>query len=934
MPTSPTTRVIDRLRRSELLRDGAGPSDGELLGRFIERHDEVALAALVGRHGPMVWGVCRRLLNRHDAEDAFQATFLVLVRKATSIKPRGLIGNWLYGVAHRAALQVRRTTARRRTREVQVTVMPDPQTMQPDRRADVQPLLDQELSRLPDRYRSVIVLADLEGRTRKEVARHLGVPEGTVAGRLARARAMLAKRLAARGVALSGAAVAVVLEETGASAGVPVSVMTSTIRSASAFAVVPTTAAVAVSPQVAAVTQGVLKTMLLIKLRAVVAVTLIAGLLSVGAMALSGRTALAWSNQPPAAEQPALMAQQPNHAKEAVTAWGKEVGGLQAGLTRKGSGTYRPGESVELEVKLRNVGKAEVKVAYGLLRECPPRITDPEEERVQAIMPVTKMYKVRVTEFVVKPGDTVSLFRPEVALAERLRGQTGPEPDVSMPTVRVGPGKYKIAFDNMVQSHPALATGDVEFEVQEPAKPEAAPQESVTAWGKEVGGLQAGLGFRPGEKRAFSHDETVTLVLRIRNVSKQEVKFSYLQPFIEHAPIVIDGDGKSVPQPDKLYEIGERLPAQVALALGKEFELHELKRELKPASESGSNRPRPEGRPHALFGTGTVSVQYEQVLGSPLVGHPRWKLDPTLGRLATGKLQLEVRPEPTGGTGEPSSADRPDRKQVEKVIAEIKEMGGSVVVDATLPGTPVVEVELGNTRVGDGWLARLGALPDLQRLYLHNTPVTDAGLAHLTCLPKLRGLTLASTAVSDAGLAHVKKLTRLQNLSLKGSRVTDGGLVHLKGVTGLKSLDMGFTKVTDGGLIQLKELTGLRELDLGPTRVTDAGLVHLAGLTELRQLSLGGTRVTDAGLVHLERLSKLEGLNLSGTEVTDAGLLHLNHLTGLEWLSLGDTKVTDAGLVHLKGLLKLKALSLGGAKTTSGGIAGLRKALPALSIVR
>src|SRR5437763_5617846 len=109
MPTNPITSVIEHLRRAGLLRNDAGLGDGELLGRFLERRDEAALAALVKRHGPMVWGVCRRVLHsHHDAEDAFQAVFLVLVRKAGSVRPRELVGNWLYGVAHQAALQARR----------------------------------------------------------------------------------------------------------------------------------------------------------------------------------------------------------------------------------------------------------------------------------------------------------------------------------------------------------------------------------------------------------------------------------------------------------------------------------------------------------------------------------------------------------------------------------------------------------------------------------------------------------------------------------------------------------------------------------------------------------------------------------------------------------------------------------------------------------
>ena len=212
----------------------------------------------------MVWGVCRRLLSHHDAEDAFQATFLVLVRKAASIAPREMVGNWLYGVAHQTALQARRTAARRRAREVQVTEMPDTEACQQDQWADLQPLLDEELSRLPDNYRAVIVLCDLEGRTRKEVAAQLGCPEGTVASRLVRARAMLAKRLTQRGVALSGGALAAVLSKNAASAGVPASVVMSTIKAASLFAA----GQAVISVKVAALAEGVLKAMLLNKLKA------------------------------------------------------------------------------------------------------------------------------------------------------------------------------------------------------------------------------------------------------------------------------------------------------------------------------------------------------------------------------------------------------------------------------------------------------------------------------------------------------------------------------------------------------------------------------------------------------------------------------------------------------------------------------------------
>jgi len=127
MANNQMSEVLQHLRRAALLRDGAGLTDGQLLEDYLRRREEAALAALVRRHGPMVWGVCRRVLrNYHDAEDAFQATFLVLVRKAASVVPREMVVNWLYGVAHQTALKARATTAKRGTRERQVTQMPEP----------------------------------------------------------------------------------------------------------------------------------------------------------------------------------------------------------------------------------------------------------------------------------------------------------------------------------------------------------------------------------------------------------------------------------------------------------------------------------------------------------------------------------------------------------------------------------------------------------------------------------------------------------------------------------------------------------------------------------------------------------------------------------------------------------------------------------------
>ena len=268
MATSQMNGVIQNLRRNLLLRDGAGLTDGQLLTDYISRRDEAALAALVQRHGPMVWGVCRRVLgNHHDAEDAFQATFLVLVRKAASIASRELLANWIYGVAHKTAMKARATIAKRRVRERQVTDMPEPAVAGQELWDDLQPLLDQELSRLPEHYRAVIVLCDLEGKTRREASRQLGVAEGTVASRLARARVMLAKRLAQQGVVVSGGTLAAMVSQNVASAGVPALVLSKTIKSASLLATGQAAATGLISIKVAILTDGVLRTMFLMKLK-------------------------------------------------------------------------------------------------------------------------------------------------------------------------------------------------------------------------------------------------------------------------------------------------------------------------------------------------------------------------------------------------------------------------------------------------------------------------------------------------------------------------------------------------------------------------------------------------------------------------------------------------------------------------------------------
>jgi RNA polymerase sigma factor (sigma-70 family) len=271
MATGELNKIVERLRTDLASEDVADSADGDLLNRYVRQRDEAAFEALVRRHGPMVMGVCRRILhNSHDAEDAFQATFLVLVRKAVTLRSPGMLGNWLYGVAYRTALAARKEAARRRVKEANVVPRTEPELTWDD----LWPVLDQELERLPEKYRAVVVLCDLEGKTRKEAARDLSLPEGTVASRLAQARTMLAKRLARRGLAVSEGALLTVLSQH-AAVSVSSAVVSSTIQVASLYAAGQ--AAGVISAKVAVLTEGVLNTMLFTKLK-VVTVLLVATL--------------------------------------------------------------------------------------------------------------------------------------------------------------------------------------------------------------------------------------------------------------------------------------------------------------------------------------------------------------------------------------------------------------------------------------------------------------------------------------------------------------------------------------------------------------------------------------------------------------------------------------------------------------------------------
>jgi RNA polymerase sigma factor (sigma-70 family) len=337
MADAPVGSVLRHLRGLAGGASVAAASDRELLERFCARRDEAAFAQLLRRHGPMVLHVGRRVLGpAPDAEDVFQATFLLLARKAGSIRKRQSVGSWLHGVAHHLALQARTREARRQAHERRAASMREATPAAGAAWRELQEVLDQALAEVPEKYRAALVLCCLGGQTQEQAARQLGCPVGTVGSRLARGRALLRARLARRGLALSAAALATALAANGATAALPAGLLKSTLAAGARFAAGDRAAGL-VSAEAAALADGGLKTMFASKAKAVMALMLALGFLVGGVVALARPVA---PDPPPAAdtaEQPRSKAPPAADAADPLP---------EGALARLGTVRFRHGRTV------------------------------------------------------------------------------------------------------------------------------------------------------------------------------------------------------------------------------------------------------------------------------------------------------------------------------------------------------------------------------------------------------------------------------------------------------------------------------------------------------------------------------------------------------------------------------------------------------------
>jgi RNA polymerase sigma factor (sigma-70 family) len=314
-----TAQAGTLLRHIRTLATGCGTgTDRQLLDDFAARRDEAAFAALVSRHGPMVLRVCRRVLgHEQDAEDAFQATFLILAGHARSIRRRDAVADWLHGVAYRTAMNTKRRAARRHSHEARFRAG-TPQAVASPTWDDVQAVLEEEVRRLPPCFREAFVLCVLEGKGGPEAAAELGCKEGTVKSRVNRARHLLRQRLARRGIQLAALLGALSVAESAVKAAVPAALARATIRFGLSVAA-GGPAAAAIPSHIAALAAGVTRAMFLSKAKITAVVLLAAGLLIAGAGALA--------RQAPAAGDPPVGSQKseaggpksaPAAAKQAV----------------------------------------------------------------------------------------------------------------------------------------------------------------------------------------------------------------------------------------------------------------------------------------------------------------------------------------------------------------------------------------------------------------------------------------------------------------------------------------------------------------------------------------------------------------------------------------------------------------------------------------
>jgi RNA polymerase sigma factor (sigma-70 family) len=490
----------------------AAPSDRSLLEQFVARRDEAAFAALLRRHGPLVLGVCRQVLqDGHAAEDAFQATFLVLARKAASVSHHDALAAWLYRVAGNIARTARTADARRRHCETQAALRSATDSTDPPPTTDWQPVLHEEVGRLPAKYRIPVVLCYLDGKTGEEAAQHLGWPVGTVKGRLARARELLRKRLTRRGVALATGGVAALFAQATAPAAAPAALTASTLLLALRFAAGQAAGVAGESIPAILLARGALKTMALTKLLLMTLVVVAAASIATAGVLLAhgprGTEVAAAPVSPPAARAP-----EPAEVVKFTLSTAKKE--------------YRAGEAIDLVLTIDNHSKEEFSAFASRFQDLLDlQVTGPDGHKAERVLnPVEiEFAAARVT---VPPGGSTTV-------KDSLRAINLPKPPGSDHYIRhsyfrmEAPGEYRLRLQV------GKGTGD-----------ELVIKVQGDDFGPDVKGLRARVSLL---RSKFIVGDPIEVSYVVKNVSKEEQTLWHSGFWPNHQVIVHDLFGKEAP---------------------------------------------------------------------------------------------------------------------------------------------------------------------------------------------------------------------------------------------------------------------------------------------------------------------------------------------------------------------------------------------------
>jgi RNA polymerase sigma factor (sigma-70 family) len=826
MATGQAGTVLRHIRKLIGVPPVGETTDSQLLEQFTALQEEPAFTELVRRHGSLVLSVCRGVLHDvHDAEDAFQATFLVLAHKAGSIRKQKSVGSWLYGVAYRIALKAKVQAAQRRAHEREATCMaPSDPLAEVDLR-ELRPLLFEELDRLPTTYRAAVVLCYLEGKTNEEAARQLQWPLGTVKGRLTRARDLLRNRLTRRGLTLSAGLVATVLSEQAASAVVPPALAETTIKAA-ALVAAGKAAGVGVSAPVAALTEGALHDMFLTKLKIAAAFVLALTLIGAGVCVTTYHTLAA--EQPPAKKvdaapeppPPVVVDPKPEPARE------------------------RKFDSTLPLMVFQLIGRSQSKYLG----------TTPPANRKGIVIAAGAVW------YVAPPNGAIGFCGGFGLLGGGIGvvGGGNANPGGQLRAVGVAGGGIGNA------GVPGGALGANGFGGGVLGAPGA------NGFGGGAAGFGGGFGFNgggagfagggnfPGKAPnakmpvfgpKLTDKEMKALVAEIKKQSIPGLG-------IEYHPEFTDAELAQLKQLTALQTLVLRDTGVTDAGLK---HLQNLKALQTLVIED-----------KGITGKGLEDVKNLTRLRTLQLSGP--KIDDSsiqpLGQFS-GLKTLRLRWTKIDDDGLKVLAGLDTLKSVNG-LEELEIIGGAITDKGLahlrdLAGLKKLRLYL--TKITDDGLEHLKDLPELKVLVID---CCSDGIGFVFgANGKFVGMggggfggggAIGGGGFGGGGLGQMNLFTPDGPIAIPTGKVTNAGLKHLKGMKKLAQLGVTSWHITDAGLENLKDLTSLKWLQLGSPEITDKGLAHLKGMSELETLDLMATQTTGGGAAHLKNLPKLKVL--------------------------------------------------------------------------